>query len=149
MEKCGPSWNLPNSKIAYDCGKISGYIIGGILSIVGIIMINTSYSKKLEAHKKNPDKNKKPNLIIYIVIFLIIISFCFLLLPILAGYGGKFNYLRDKTTIENLMARGMTRSEAIDRIIVANMAQNVINLSSDNKNKGILGLMANEAIRRY
>jgi ABC-type transport system involved in multi-copper enzyme maturation permease subunit len=151
MEKCGPSWNLANPEIAYDCGKKSGYIIGGVLSVIGIIMMYLSYSKELEAHKNNPENNKKPNTIIYIIIFVSMIGFSFFLLPLIAGYGGKFNYLRDKATIENLMARGMTRSQAIDRIIMANMAESAIHLTStpDDRTSGILGLVANEAIRRY
>jgi hypothetical protein len=151
MEKCGPSWNMESPEIAYNCGKKTGYIVGGILSVISLVSVYATYNHNLELHKKNPNKNTKPNLIIYIITFIIITSFCLLLIPLLTGYGGKFNYLRDKATIDNLMARGMTRSQAIDRIIMANMAQSAINLSStpDDRNSGLLGLMANEAIRRY
>jgi hypothetical protein len=148
MEKCGPSWDMKSPSVAYDCGKKTGYIIGGVIFVIGLIITYSNYNKDLELHKTDPN-NKKPNLIIYIIINIIVASFCFLLLPLMTGYGGKWNYLRDKATIENLMARGMTRSQAIDRIIMANMTQTAINLSTDDRYSNVLGLAANEAIRRY
>lgn len=109
--RCGlPIYALDSHNTAVNCGKISGYILSIILSIIIIIGAAYIYFGDL-FDKKN---NKKKYLFYTITILILIFIWC--TIPPLTGWENGKSFLVYQEQLKSYTNIGMTKEEAFKKI---------------------------------
>lgn len=105
-----PLFLMDNEKIASECGKISGYVIAFIITIIILIIGIFYYFSYM--HNNSSLKNK----IIYFSVIFLILILIWMGLPLLNGWINKRRWMGYNEQIKSYMNNGMNKEEAIKKM---------------------------------
>lgn len=119
-----PSFYQTDGNVVNECGRIGGYIMAVILSIIviiGTIIAISSVTKDptddMDPKKnKNPGKEKGVGVAVILIIAIILLVLIWIGIPKLSGFLATNAWQGYQLQIKSLMSQGLSRQEALNRI---------------------------------
>lgn len=117
-----PSFTQTDVNLVEQCGRNSGYMFFGILTIlmvIGLFMIISNIMSERPSDDKDKeelDNKKKMNVVIVIILAILLEMFLYWSLPKMTGYFAMNNWNSIQEEIKSFMKQGLTRGEALNRI---------------------------------
>ena len=107
--KCGlPLYLLDNEKIAENCGRINGYVVAGILTI---IIVGISIALFIKYNNKTSTE-----IVLYLMALLFILLIIWWGVPKFSGWMNKNNFRVYQAQNDSFITKGFSKEQAIDKI---------------------------------
>jgi hypothetical protein len=103
-----PLYLLENENVAYNCGKLEGYVICGFITLIIIALFIFLYIKF--------GKKTFNYTILYIGILLLLLLIIWLAIPALSGWMNKASFRIYKAETDGFMNKGLNKEQALDKI---------------------------------
>ena len=106
-----PLYLLENEEVATNCGKIEGYVVCGVLTLIfiGVFIYFVYRNNKTNALQWN-------TLVLYIASFLLVLLILWLAIPALSGWMNKSSYRVYKAQSNSFIGNGFSKEQAIEKM---------------------------------
>jgi len=110
-----PIYLMENSEVARQCGKLSGYFVAGMVTIVAIIAAISMYINRNKYYDEQ-NRHSSKRVIKYLLLTSLVVGLSWVSLPFIISWFNTIEWRGYNKQYESYRAKGLTTNEAVKQI---------------------------------